>query len=69
MADSELAQCAAIVAERKPDFLGRDDAPIWCVDVPTVRDLRDLLRVEGSLAPVSERAQQWMRCMPGWKGA
>ena len=59
MTGSELAQCAVIVNARGPDFLGRDGAPIWCVDEPTVAELRDLLRIEGTLAPVSQRAQQW----------
>ena len=59
MAASELAECAAIVEAHGPDFLGRDGAPIWCLDEPTVRELRDLLHIEGTLAPVSQRAQQW----------
>ena len=61
----DLAAIVADISQREPDFYGRGNAPIWCAGEPSLRDIRDLLRVEGILRP-SKRMAEFMLANGGW---
>lgn len=65
MADLDAGEILADISQREPDFYGRGGAPIWCVGEPTLEEIRDLMRLEGSLVP-SERMHNLMLANGCW---
>ena len=65
MSDPDIDEIVADISQREPDFYGRGGAPIWCAGEPTLQEIRDLLRLEGTLVP-SERMHRLMLAHGCW---